>query len=361
MTEDKESLLESFQEVNPDSAAQTGAPDAPAEPVGEPIPEEALGDLGSVADALLQASGTEGEAPLDLSGIPDSLPGDSVLSDVLADSPLPDLPAPDENPNAAIAVEEMLSAAVLDEAVAGAVAALPSEAAAQPSFQLKIQMDRTSSRDELKKIAAELGLNVADGAWASETPMISQLTEFQAIAFHQRLKALGWSAAIEVKRPGAVPTEEDLALGELSQVAEVPAVKAEGAPAVKLPGNEKSVLLYTAEELPAFPVQQTLGVVSAHRSLARRFFRDDELNQKMKKEIEKVPGRSASNLPKSHLEVIFRELFLDLQRAALSQGGNAVLGIKLDSFPESASLDPGLQQMRLVAFGTAAVVEKWDP
>ncbi|MGZ3694900.1 MAG: hypothetical protein ACXWQO_12035, partial [Bdellovibrionota bacterium] len=66
-------------------------------------------------------------------------------------------------------------------------------------------------------------------------------------------------------------------------------------------------------------------------------------------------------LPKSRLEGIFRELFLDLQKAALAVSGNAVLGVRIQTFPESNSLDPSLEQMRLVAFGTAAVVEKWDP
>jgi hypothetical protein len=35
-----------------------------------------------------------------------------------------------------------------------------------------------------------------------------------------------------------------------------------------------------------------------------------------------------------------------------------VMGVRVEAFPESSNLDPSLEQMRLVAFGTAAVVEK---
>jgi hypothetical protein len=61
------------------------------------------------------------------------------------------------------------------------------------------------------------------------------------------------------------------------------------------------------------------------------------------------------------VEILLRELSLDLQKAALGVAGNAVLGIKIQAFPETNHIDPTLDEMRLVAFGTAAVVEKWDP
>ncbi|MGZ3711244.1 MAG: hypothetical protein ACXVBE_05785 [Bdellovibrionota bacterium] len=337
MNEDKESLLESFQ----DSAAEAAqsaevspepAPDADSILAGG-LPQD---DLGAVADALLEADG------------------------VSAEPSLGDIPAPDENSDPAMAVEEMLSAAVLDEATVESAIGLGADPGAAPTFQVKVAVTRGVS-EELKKIAADMGLTLAEAVLASSTPLISQLTEFQALYLLQRLKALGLHGSVEVKRPASAPTEEDLALGGLSSVPDDSPVHSEGAPSVQLPANEKGVLLYSGDSLPAFPVTQTLGVVTSHRSLARRFFRDDEVDDRLKREMERMPGRSASSLPKSRLEGIFRELFLDLQKAALAVSGNAVLGVRIQTFPESNSLDPSLEQMRLVAFGTAAVVEKWDP
>lgn len=327
MNEDKESLLESFQDGSPEAAAEPKS--------GEEVPFEE--DMSAVAEALLNA---------------DALAGDASL---------PDVPSPDENSNPALAVEEMLSMAVLDEVAELGAGEGPAESGSAPTFQLKIGIEKAASRDEIKKIAAEMELTLPEATWASETPMVSQLSEFQALYFLQRLRALGLAATVEALRPGHALSEDELALGSLSEVPEASPIKTEGAPSVVLPGNEKSVLLYSGDSLPAFPVSQTLGIVTAHRSLARRFFRDEEISEKLKKEMERVPGRGASNLPKSRLEGLFRELFLDLQKAALSLGGNAVLGVKIDTFPETNSLDPSLEQMRLVAFGTAAVVEKWDP
>lgn len=327
MNEDKESLLENFQEP------------AAGEAEVAPVTED---DMNAVADALLQASLGEGEA-------------------LLEQPSLADLPAPDENSNPAIAVDDMLTAAVLDEVLPDLVASPASEPSSVPTFQLRLQITQGAVREELKKATADLRLNLPEATWTSDHPMASQLTEFQAIALLQRLRALGGSAAVEVYRPGTASSEEDLALGDLAGIGEPAVVKALGAPAVQLPGNEKGVLLYSGDALPAFPVTETKGIVTAHVSLARRFFRDDELEEKLRKEMEKMPGRAASNLPKSRLEMVFRDLLLDLQKAALANGANAVLGVRMQTFPESNSLDPSIDQMRLVAIGTAAVVEKWDP
>lgn len=89
-------------------------------------------------------------------------------------------------------------------------------------------------------------------------------------------------------------------------------------------------------------------------SLARRFFRGEELQEQMNREMAKL---GSSSIPKSKLELLLREMFLDLQKNALSQGGNAVIATRIEAFPETNHLDPS-QQMRLVALGTAAVVEK---
>jgi uncharacterized protein YbjQ (UPF0145 family) len=159
--------------------------------------------------------------------------------------------------------------------------------------------------------------------------------------------------------PHPVPSEEDLALGDLSAIPEMPVEGSESAPSVTLPKGEKDVLLCTPDHLPGGTVRETFGLVLAHRSIARRLFREDELREKLQKELRSVPGPSgAPALASSHLQLLLRELMQDLRKMALGKGANSVLGVKIEAFSESGTADPQLEQLRLVAFGTAAVVEK---
>ena len=105
-------------------------------------------------------------------------------------------------------------------------------------------------------------------------------------------------------------------------------------------------------------VLETFGIVVAHRSIARRLFREEDLRDRLEKELRAVPNRPASSLAGSHLEIALRDLFFDLRKGALAKGANSVLGVRIEAFPESGLSDPELEQVRLVAFGTAAVVEK---
>ena len=82
------------------------------------------------------------------------------------------------------------------------------------------------------------------------------------------------------------------------------------------------------------------------------------MREKLEKELKAVPGRGAPALASSHLQQVLRDLLLDLRKSALGKGANSVLGVKIEAFPESSSTDPLLEQLRLVAFGTAALVEK---
>ena len=321
-----------------------------------PMPDLENSDI---AGASLSGDGSLDAAAL----IPDSLVSGEELGAAAAG--LAEEPLADENSNPAIAVDEMLSAAVLDDAsLSSGLLDEPAgsdTSSAPPQFQLFLQVPKGAQREELKKAATELGLTLDDAVWAADVPLISQLTEFQAVRLTQCARALDMPFTADVMHPHQAPSEEDLALGGLASVPDAAPVQVEGAPAVRLPGTERAVLLYSGDSFPGFPVLQSLGPVTAHRSIARRLFREEELEEKMRRELERVPGRGAANFPKSRLEALFRELFLDLQKASLSLGGNAVMGVRIEAFPESSHLDPSLEQIRLVAFGTGAVVEKVDP
>jgi uncharacterized protein YbjQ (UPF0145 family) len=239
--------------------------------------------------------------------------------------------------------------------------ALPEPAAdlpQQPTFQLHLHEVPPSSQAALKKALESLGASVPEATWATGSPVVSQLTEFQLVSLLQIARALGISADPSVVLPNATPSEEDLALGDLSFIPDPSPTVAESAASVTLPKGEKEVMLCTPDQMPGVSVRESLGIVLAHRSIARRIFREEDLRDKLQKELKAIPGRGAQALPSSHLQIVLRDLMLDLRKAALAKGGNAVLGMKLESFPESGAGDPQLEQMRLVAFGTAAVVDK---
>lgn len=277
----------------------------------------------------------------------DSLLDEAPLSDpISADefSELDQQPDPNENSNPIIAVEEMLDAAVLNEPSTTNMTALASN---QPTFQIHLSL-KPEQKEAFKKIAAQFSLD-------ANAQIISHLTEYLVICVAKELRECNILFRTHLVLPESNNSEEDMALGSLLTVPDPNLTQTESAPQVLLPKNESGVLLFTGNEIPGCLLIQTLGLVSAHRSLARRFFRDEELQEQMNREISKIGGQS---IPKSKVESLFRDLFFDLQKNALSQGGNAVLGTRIEAFPETNHLDPGLEQMRLVAIGTAAVVEK---
>lgn len=259
-----------------------------------------------------------------------------------------------------IPLDDLLSAEMLPEDADLLLSELPLEEppAQAPTFQLHIHSLQESDRAALKKALEAQSVTLPEKAGINPTPVISQLTEFQVVSLLQMTRALGIPAHATVQCPEPVPTEDELALGDLSSVLDADLPVLEAAPSVSLPKGEREVLLCSPNHLPGAAVRETFGIVIAHRSIARRLFREEDLREKLEKELRLVPNRPTSPMASSHLQLLMRDLFLDLQKSALAKGGNAVLGVKLEAFPESSTTDPQLEQLRLVAFGTAAVVEK---
>jgi uncharacterized protein YbjQ (UPF0145 family) len=274
---------------------------------------------------------------------------------VAEEPPAEGLPA--DETTAASDVDDMLSAELLPEGF-DSLPDLGSALPQLPTFQLHLRGLTDSTRAALKKTLDAQGAAVPEQAWAAGAPVISQLSEYQLIVLLQAARALGIAAEAFVSVPEQGPSEDDLALGDLSLVPDPAFSQSESAPSVTLPKGEKEVMVFTPDQVPGATVRESFGLVMAHRSIARRIFREEEVRDKLQKELRSVPGRIAATLPSSHLQIVLRELMLDLRKAALAKGANAVLGVKLESFPESGMGDPQLEQLRLVAFGTAAVVDK---
>lgn len=278
--------------------------------------------------------------------------GEEVLPDQVTDEP-------SSSGSELLSVDELLEAAVIGEGLPMDASLLEAPASSVPTFQLRIASISEEQKPGLKKALETQGVSIAEKIWSSPSPVVSQLTEYQAVHLLQTLRGLGVPASCSVFLPASQPTEEDLALGDLSSVPEPePDLLVESAPSVVLPKGEKDVLLCSPSNLPNSNVLETFGLVIAHRSIARRMFREEEVKDKLEKELRSVPNRPQSTLASSHLQQVLRDLLLELRKSSLSKGGNAVLGVKLEAFPESSTSDPLLEQLRLVAFGTAAVVEK---
>jgi len=188
---------------------------------------------------------------------------------------------------------------------------------------------------------------------------LSKLSEYQAAALAQELRR--YSIKIEAHRHWDHENRNDKsAENPLTEEEESSLLLTEGAPSVVLPAASHDVLLVTLPELPNYKMHQTMGLVYAHKSLARKFFRNQESQELLKKELKKINKENAFNaiLPQSAVEKTFRALFSELRKAALTLGGNAVVDIRIECFSENSSLDPDMEQMRMVLSGTASLLEK---
>ncbi len=261
------------------------------------------------------------------------------------------LPEPMADP--AMDVEALLEQALTEEVIEAPNPLLATSLEeGSPSFQLQWEMPEDPAKILAELEKHSLTLKNSHG----KISVLSQLTEFQALSLRKALLALGVPVTVQLHMPLPTLSEEEQALGDhLSAVPEFQAAEVEGAPSVTLPANEKEVMLLL-EPAAGVLLQQSLGLVTAHRAIARHFFREEEAQEKLRQEMQRIAPQKS--LPGSRLEALLRELLRDLQKMVLNRGGNALLGIRLEAFPESSHLDPALEQLRLVAFGTAAVVEK---
>jgi hypothetical protein len=350
------SLLESFQE----------AP-AATEP---PIPETGV----SVPELSFTMPAPTPEVPADFAmPPPDAAPptdaltvselnvGGTIIPENIAGVPTPDafigdLPTP-EAPETAIVGENLTDPVesvnqMLGEAAVAAEQSLEAPIAAAsegPAEGFSLVIYGPISADLWKKAVENPAFK--DLSLATEPPkermLVSRLSEYQVIHAAYALQELGIPA--QPKPPGAI-------------IEALPSTESEGAPKVNLPRDAKDVFLYSGDQPAGYKVQNLEGLVSTHRSIARRFFRDLEAKELLEQELQKLqkPSKIRKLFPASAMERLFGGIFLDLQKAALSRGANGVIALRVEAFPESTSLDPDLEQIRLVALGTAAVVEKAD-
>jgi uncharacterized protein YbjQ (UPF0145 family) len=125
----------------------------------------------------------------------------------------------------------------------------------------------------------------------------------------------------------------------------------DGAPSVEFIQGSQTVWIGTVQNVPGTSVLQSFGLVSCHRSIPRRFFRQIEAEQSLLADLErlKLPQTIAEN----HYEELLQDLTRELQVATLGRGANAVVGVELEFFPELHGADADSDELRVVLSGTA--------
>ncbi|NUM89350.1 MAG: hypothetical protein HUU37_09115 [Bdellovibrionales bacterium] len=235
------------------------------------------------------------------------------------------------------AVDQMLGEAVVEQEEMAAPMEEP------PAEDLMIfSLSLPPLQGELAEKAREI---LQKAGFDQNAPLLSRLNEAVAAQTLASLRQIGVDAA---PLPPGQPT------GEPEQ-----ALVSDGAPSVHLPQEASGVLLLTVDAAANVNIAQSMGPVTAHRSITRRFFREAEAEAELARHLKKImePSRFPRIIPSGAAEKMFRGLFQDLQRQALSLGANAVLGLRLETVVEMEHTDPDSEQIRVVALGTAAIVE----
>lgn len=187
----------------------------------------------------------------------------------------------------------------------------------------------------------------------------SQLDEFQATMLMQELHKLDVEYRLDLPAYDGDVSFPDRAAGVFHNSEEV--VQSTGAIAVELPKNSREILLSTVEQIAGHEITEEKGILSAHSSVARSFFRADEQEARLEQKIDHLrPNASAAKtlrLPRAEMDQVFERLLQRIQREAMRRGANAVIGIQISGFPEANSIDPEADQIRLIATGTAVVLQ----
>ena len=227
------------------------------------------------------------------------------------------------------------------------------------SFQLKVCLANEQERIVLEKTLQDLEMDSMLEGQKTLYPMITRLNELQATLLYQLLNRVG--IAVDCTQLQFASLQSN-ALDESTDIQweATAASESSGAPAVTLLENAREVLLLTPNELPGYLISETQGIISAHRTIAKRLFREQDAQRKLVREISAYQTKSSGNkaVMSNHIDKTFAEIFFDLQKNALAVGANAVLDIRLEIFSEYLPMDTDREQVRLIAVGSATTVEK---
>lgn len=187
----------------------------------------------------------------------------------------------------------------------------------------------------------------------------SHLREYQATVLMQELQQLDVECRLDIPAFDGDSDFPESSSASLFRHKENE-VESTGAQAVELPKNSKEILLSTVDQIAGHEITEEKGVLSAHSSVARTFFRSEEQDIRLAQKIDHLQPNTERGkelrLPRAEMDNVFEKLLKRIQREAMRRGANAVIGIQISGFPEANAIDPEADQIRLIASGTAVVL-----
>lgn len=208
-----------------------------------------------------------------------------------------------------------------------------------PSGFAVVVRDFAKKKTELTQLLKTLELTALrpEDIERGEALLLSRLDEYRALVLAQELWRMG---LVPELRPQSADTEME------TQV-----VVSQGAPIVALLPGASEVWISTLSSLPNAQIESSLGLVSCHRSIPRRFFRETQAQDMLGADLAKL--KIPKNLPENQYEQLLQELTRELQIQALSKGANAVVAVELEFFPEIVGIERSHDEIRVLLTGTA--------
>lgn len=267
-------------------------------------------------------------------------------------------------------VQQMIDSALPEEPIAAAPLSLapelehPDQTACQVYSVTLRGIENPADQRRVQTVLDRLAIlpegSPAAGAAHSGVQRWSRLSEFQAYVLMANLFPLGFDVRLGQSEdsPAAAFAPPPEALTNVA----APEPEMGGALPVALPTKEGEVFLSTTESIAGHHAQVSKGIVTAHGVIHRLFFREGELDIRMRQKLQELgpqPSGQAPRrqLPRAEMDKIFANLLQKLQREAFRRGANGVVGIRIAGFTEAAALDPDADQIRLIATGTAVLLQ----
>ncbi|MCO5144353.1 MAG: heavy metal-binding domain-containing protein [Oligoflexia bacterium] len=280
-------------------------------------------------------------------------------SDVLDESlvetsdPFAEQAANDELP-----LEALLSAEVSDSEVLASPTALEDVDCLTKNFSLRLLPENSQEIEKAKSIVESIGISLGERVWVDASPFISKLTEFQLIRLVQEFKRTNLLFEIYDKNEAVAEKSDALSVEAILEENKQVTATVDGAPSVTTVDGKSSILFMTSNTLDGYKVIEVVDLVSAHCSIPRNFFNLEEMEQKIHTEMKALLRSQKIKLPPTRSDQLIRDLQEEIQYKALAKGANAVINIKIQFFVEANHLDKASDQIRIVALGTAAIVDK---
>jgi uncharacterized protein YbjQ (UPF0145 family) len=213
----------------------------------------------------------------------------------------------------------------------------------------------------LKRLPPHPAFSIEEGRWQSRGAFrATRMNETSAYMLAREAYRSGLNFQLSITDFARASDDELSELGS-GLNSEPETAKSSGAQAVEIPSSADEILLSTTPTVAGYRAAKPKGIVTAHGSIPKILYREEEKNPRLHSQIE-IMGRKPSDsplprkLPRAEIDKVMAQLLDRLQQEAYRRGANGVLSVQIQAFPESNSLEPGADQIRIIASGTAVLL-----